>query len=124
MWPAYVFGAIALVGFYITFAAILRIWPLRGLRVSSAELLDNCIWHGREARAELVLGDLDATTMSDIAGQFYTETASRLASEFPAIADEFMLAAGDQSLFNGQALLINTINRKIRVLIEARKRIG
>ncbi len=62
--------------------------------------------------------------MSHIAAEFYLTTANRLDAEFPAIADEFMLAAGDQSQFNGQALLINTINKKMQVLIEARKRIG
>ncbi len=123
-WPAYAFGALALVGAYITIAALLRIWPLRGLRVSSAELLDGCIRHGREARAELVYSGLDTMEMSHIAAEFYLTTANRLDAEFPAIADEFVLAAGDQSQFNGQALLINTINKKMQVLIEARKRIG
>jgi hypothetical protein len=124
-WPAFIFGAIALVGLYVTFAAILRIWPLHRLRVSSAELLDGCIRHGREARSELVYGkQLDAMAMSGIAAEFYLATANRLDYEFPAIADEFTLAAGDQSKASGQVLLINTINEKLRVLIEARKGIG
>ncbi len=62
--------------------------------------------------------------MSGIAAEFYLVTANRLDSEFPAIADEFMLAAGDQSQASGQVLLINTINQKLRVLTDARKGIG
>jgi len=40
------------------------------------------------------------------------------------LADAFILASGSEEEFSGRALVVNTLNAKMGVLIAARKRTG
>jgi hypothetical protein len=44
-----------------------------------------------------------------------------LHARYPAVADRFILASGDENSFSGQALLIQTLNAKLSVLGQARE---
>jgi hypothetical protein len=118
-WPAIIFGAFALGGFYLALAPLLRLSPFEGPR-SVPEVLDNAIRAGREARERLVEEQLTGFDAAAVAAEWTLRVGNQLHRSFPAIADEFVLAAGDQNAFSGQALLIQTINAKMAVLAKAR----
>lgn len=122
--PVYVFSVMALLGLYMTFAGLLGFWPLNRLGVSPADLLDDCIRAGIDARARIVYKELDDYGAATAAAAWFLDTANRLDKEFPAVSDEFRLAAGDETVYSGQALIISTLAMKIKVLSDARKRIS
>jgi hypothetical protein len=53
-WPAYVFGVMALAALYVLGASLGRVWPFHRLALAPAELLDDCIRRGRDARARII----------------------------------------------------------------------
>lgn len=122
-WPAIVFGVFALAGVYLGLAPLLRVRPFQGPR-SVPELLDNAIREGREARERVTLEKLSPLDAAAVAAEWTLQVGHQLHRRYPAIADEFVLAAGDQSAFSGQALLIQTINAKMAVLTKARTGLG
>jgi hypothetical protein len=122
-WPAIVFGAFALAALYLAIAPLLRLRPFQGPR-SVPEMLDTAIREGREARERVTYESLAPLDKAAVAAEWTLRTSNQLHRRFPAIADEFILAAGDQNHFSGQALLIQTINAKMAVLVRARTGLG
>ena len=123
-WPAYAFGGLALLGVYVTAASLARLWPFHRLAMEPAELLDDCIRRGRDARARITYEGLDTWRAAREAAEWTLRTANLLHDHYPAVADEFLLASGDEQQFSGQALAIRTLAVKIAVLSEARTRLG
>jgi len=123
IWPAIVFGAFALAGAYLGLAPLVRRWPFRAPR-SVPEVLDDAIRAGRDARDRLVQERLRGFDAAGVAAEWTLRVGNQLHRRFPAIADEFVLAAGDRNAFSGQALLIQTINAKLAVLAKARTGLG
>jgi hypothetical protein len=123
VWPAYTFGSLAVGGCYLIVAPLARLWPFHRL-VAPAELLDDCLRLGREARERIIREQLDSWGVARVAGTWQLRTMNRLDRHLPHLADAFMLASGNEENFSGQALVINTLNAKMGVLIEARSRIG
>ena len=121
LWPGYVFGAMALVGLYVLGASLGRKWPFHRLVVAPAEMLDDCIRRGREARENIVGERMDSVMAARKASLWTLMTSVLLHEHFPALADEFMLAAGDEQHFSGQALTVQTLAVKLDVLSQARK---
>jgi hypothetical protein len=122
-WPAYVFGAVALCGLYLLVSPLLRWWPFAGPS-SVADLLDQRIRAGRDARERITYHQLAPMEEAGEAATWVLKTANLLHDYYPAIADRFVLAEGDQNSFSGQALVIQTINAKLAVLTEARTAIS
>jgi hypothetical protein len=120
-WPGYVFGAMALVGLYVLGASLGRAWPFHRLVVPPAEMLDDCIRRGREARENIVGEGTDPLQAARKASLWTLRTSILLHEYFPALADEFLLAAGDEEHFSGQALAVRTLAVKLDVLAKARK---
>jgi hypothetical protein len=118
-WPAYVFGGIALLGLYLLVAPLARSWPF-ARPGSAAEVIDRCIRAGREARERITYERLAPLRAAGEAAEWTLRTANLLHDYYPAAADRFVLASGDESSFSGQALLIQTINAKLTVLTDAR----
>ena len=118
-WPAIAFGAIAVIGVYGTIAPLARIWPFRALRAPK-EVLDEQIRLAREARERIVrLGLSDEASQVEYLRWFFGASVA-LERYVPAIADEFLLADADDTAFSGQALLVQVINSKLRVLQRGR----
>jgi hypothetical protein len=118
-WPAYVFAVVALAGAYLLVAPLTRCWPFTAPS-SIPGLLDECIRAGRDARERITYEQLKPLEEAREVAQWTLRTANRLHAHYPAIADRFLLASGDESSFSGQALLIQTVNAKLSVLGEAR----
>jgi hypothetical protein len=119
----YVFGAIALASMYLLLAPLLSWWPFRG-PASVAHLLDILIRQGHEARERLLQARVQPLDAATVAAEWTLRSANRLHDNYPAIMDRFLLAAGTEESFSGQALLIQTINAKLDVLINARTQSG
>jgi hypothetical protein len=119
-WPAYVFSVVALGGAYLLVAPLIRWWPFRGPG-SVADLLDERIRAGRDSRERITYQQLKPLEEARVAAEWMLRTANLLHEHYPAIADRFLLASGDEGSFSGQALLIQNINAKLAVLSEARK---
>jgi hypothetical protein len=122
-WPAAAFGVAAVAGLYGLIAPLVGLPPFRGFG-SVAELLDACIREGRDARERILREPLDDWGIARETATWTLQTANRLHESFPAIADAFLLAAGDESRFSGQALAIQRVNAKLAVLINARTALG
>lgn len=120
-WPAYVFGLMTLAALYVLGASLGRKWPFHHLALPPAELLDDCIRRGRDARARIIHERLDDWEAAREAAGWTLRTANLLHEQFPAIADEFLLATGDEEQFSGQALAVRTLAVKLAVLAAARK---
>jgi hypothetical protein len=119
-WPAYAFGGIALLGLYVAGASLLRIWPFGALR-APREILDERIRLGRDARERIVrLGLADEDAQVEYV-RWFVRTSAAVERYVPAVADEFMLAAADDTRFSGQVLLVQLINAKLAVLARARR---
>jgi hypothetical protein len=119
-WPAYVFAIAAVAGAYVCIAPLLRFWPFTAPS-SIAGLLDECIRTGRDARERITYQQLKPLEEAGEVAQWTLRTANLLHSHYPAIADRFLLASGDEGSFSGQALLIQTLVAKLSVLGEARE---
>jgi hypothetical protein len=119
IWPAYLFGAVALCGLYLLVAPLLRWWPFRGPG-SVAELLDERIREGRDARERIIRSPMESLEAAGELATWTLRTANLLHELHPAIADRFLLASADHNAFSGQALQIQTINAKLAVLTDAR----
>ena len=117
--PAYIFGAVAFCGLYVLVAPLLRWWPFRAPG-SVADLLDERIRAGREARERITYHQLGWVEEANEAARWILKTANLLHARYPAIADRFLLAEGNEDSFSGQALAIQTINAKLAVLADAR----
>lgn len=121
-WPAYAFGAIAVLALYASLAPLLRIWPFGSLR-SPPEVIDDCIRAGRDAReriARLGLSDEDAQIEYT---RWFIRSSNAIERYVPAVADEFLIAEADSKHFRGQALLVRLIKEKLLVLEQARREI-
>jgi hypothetical protein len=119
-WPSYVFGVVALAGLYVLVAPLAGWWPFAAPG-SVAQLLDERIRAGRDARERIIYNALKPLEEAGEAGLWILRTANGLHEHYPAIADRFLLASGDESQFSGQALLIQNLNAKLAVLTEARQ---
>jgi hypothetical protein len=119
IWPAYAFGVISVGGLYLLLSPLLRWWPFAG-PASVGDLLDQQIRAGRDARERIIYGRLDSMAEASEAAAWTLATANLLHVNCPAIADNFLFAAGDQRSFSGQALLVQTVNAKLAVLTAAR----
>jgi hypothetical protein len=53
LWPVFIFGAMTVLALYVLGAALARWWPFHRLALAPAELLDDCIRRGRDARERL-----------------------------------------------------------------------
>ena len=104
------------------FAPLLQWVPFSG-PAPDPEMLDEQIRAGRDAREEIIRESLSSLDAAGVAAAWTLVVANRLHTQYPAIADEFLLAAGNHEAFSGQALLVQTINAKLAVLTEARKRV-
>jgi hypothetical protein len=120
-WPAIVFGTIALIGVYITVAALAGWWPLARVSMGPAEVLDDCIRRGRDVRERIVHDAFDDWQAARMAAEWTLRTANLLHERYPAVADGFLLVSGDKDRLSGQALVINTLAVKIDVLAKARQ---
>jgi hypothetical protein len=123
-WPAYAFGLMAIIGLVIAVTAGLRIWPFHWLAVAPAELLDDCIRRGRDTRARIVYEKLDSFEAANAAAEWTLYTSNRLDRHIPALADHFTQAGGDDDTLSSQALTINTVAEKLRVLAAFRREIS
>lgn len=123
VWPAYVFGALTVCGLYCVVGSLVPVWPFRRFQ-SVAELLDDYIRQGRDARERITHEGLESLDAAGVVAHWTLRTANGLHVRFPAIADEFLLAAGNDQAFSGQALQIQTMNAKMAVLGKARKGLG
>jgi len=101
-WPAYVFGVMTLVALYMLGAALGRAWPFHRLRLAPAELLDDCIRRGRDARARIIHERLDSWEAAREAADWTLRTANLLHEQFPAIADESCLRLEMRSSSRGR----------------------
>jgi hypothetical protein len=124
VWPAYAFGGMALCGVYVTIATLARWWPFHRLAMAPAELLDDCIRRGRDARARIIYEKLNEWQTASVAAKWTLRTTNLLHDHYPAVADEFLLASGEREQFSGQALVIRTLAVKIDVLARARQGLG
>jgi hypothetical protein len=122
-WPAYAFGVLAVGGLYCLVASLARRWPF-GRVQSVAELLDDYIRRGRDARDRITFEELGPLEAAHVVAEWVWRTANGLHEWFPAIADEFLLAAGDDQTLYGPALQSQTVNAKMAVLAKARKGLG
>jgi hypothetical protein len=120
LWPAFAFGAIALVGIFGTIAPLARIWPFHALR-SPAEILDEQMRLGHDARERLVRLGLSEKEARLEYVRWFIRTGTLLERYVPAIADEFTLASADETRFSGQVLVVQLINAKLGVLKAARR---
>jgi len=123
VWPVYVFGLLGLCGLYCLIASLVPLWPFGRVR-SVPELLDDYIRHGHEARERLIQERLEPLDGAAVVAEWTLRTANGLRARFPAIVDEFVLAAGNDQAFSGQALQIQHVNAKLDVLTRARKGLG
>ena len=123
-WPAYIFGAMAIIGVFVAVTAGMRVWPFHWLTVSQEELLDDCIRRGRDARARIIYEGLDSFDAADEAAEWMLYTSNRLDRHIPALADHFLQAEGDQERLSGQALIVNSVAAKIKVLAAFRRDIS
>ena len=106
-------------------AAALAGWPpFHRLSMAPAELLDDRIRRGRDARARIIYEKLDHWEAAREAAEWTLRTANLLHAHYPAIADEFLLASGNEEHNADQALAVNTLAAKIDVLARARQRLG
>src|SRR5580700_1682903 len=78
VWPAYIFGAMTLVGLYVLGAALARKWPFHRLALAPAELLDDCIRQGRDAREDIIQADLNEWEVAGVAAAWTLRTANLL----------------------------------------------
>jgi hypothetical protein len=101
-WPAYVFAVLALAGLYLACAPLARVWPFHRLSLAPAELLDDCIRQGIDARERIVREDLNELETTRVAAAWMFLTADHLHEGFPAIVDEYILASGDADSFSGR----------------------
>lgn len=122
-WPAYIFGVITLCGIYVIAAPLVRWWPFTAPG-SVADLLDERVRAGRDARERIIFQPMESLEAEGEAARWILRTANLLHDYYPAIADRFLLASGDDASFSGQALVIQTINAKLAVLTDARTRIA
>lgn len=83
LWPAYMFGALALGGVYITASALAGWWPLHRLSMAPAELLDNCIRQGMAVRERVVYQELDSWQAASEAAEWTLYTSNRLHEHYP-----------------------------------------
>jgi hypothetical protein len=83
-WPAYVFGVMTLAALYVLGAALARQWPFHRLALAPAELLDDCIRRGRDARARIIYERLDDWEAAREAATWTLRTANLLHEQFPA----------------------------------------
>jgi hypothetical protein len=120
-WPAYVFGVMTLAALYVLGAALARIWPFHRLALAPAELLDDCIRGGRDARARIMHERLDDWEVAGEAAAWTLRTANLLHAQFPAVADEFLAATGNEEQLSGHALTVQTLAVKLAVLAAARR---
>jgi hypothetical protein len=123
IWPAVLLGAVALAGAIVLVTALLRVWPFRYLAIAPAQALDDCIRRGRDARARITYDELDVWQVAREAATWDLYTANRLHRHYPAIADRFRLASGDEKHSSVQAA-ISTLDAKLAVLSEARTQLG
>jgi hypothetical protein len=114
----------AIVGLVVAVTAGLRVWPFHWLAVTPAELLDDCIRRGRDTRARIVYEELDSFEAANAAAEWTLYTSNRLDRHIPALADHFTQARGDDGALSGQALTINTVAEKLRVLAAFRRQIS
>ena len=121
-WPVYVFGLVAVAGLYLLVAPLARWWPFAAPG-AAAQFLDDRIRAGRDVRERITYYKLKPLEEAGEVGLWILRTANLLHEHYPAIADDFLLASGDESQFSGQALLIQNVNAKLAVLTEARTRI-
>jgi hypothetical protein len=122
-WPAYTFGLLAVLALYVLIASLVPLPPFGRIR-SVPELLDEYIRDGQDRRDRIVTESLSGMDAAAVGAEWMLVVANGLRARFPAIKDEFLLASGDEGSFSGQALLIQTINAKLRVLRDARKGLG
>jgi hypothetical protein len=118
-WPAFMFGIAALVGVYLLVAALGRLWPLNRLSMTPAEVLDEHIRSGRQARRDAL--ELDEEPAARILGRWESTTLDALDRNYPLVAERFLGARGDDENLSGQALVVNTIATKVGVLESARE---
>jgi hypothetical protein len=104
LWPAFIFGAMTLLALYVLGAALARWWPFHRLALAPAELLDDCIRRGRDARECIVRERLDCWQAAREAAAWTLRAANLLHEQFHAIADEFLLTTGEEEHHSGQAL--------------------
>jgi hypothetical protein len=123
-WPAWVFGVLALLGLYLAGAALARIWPFHRLALLPAELLDDCIRLGQDAREHIMRDELNEWETARVAATWTFVTAERLNAGFPAIADEYILATGEAEGLSGRKRVVALINGKLAVLKQARTGLG
>jgi hypothetical protein len=86
-WPAYAFGAMAVIGVAIAITAAARVWPFHWLALAPDELLDDCIRRGRDTRARIVYEELDSADAASAAAEWTLYTSNRLDRHIPALAD-------------------------------------
>jgi hypothetical protein len=121
LWPAFIFGVMTLLALYVLGAALARWWPFHRLALAPADLLDDCIRRGRDTRESIVRERLDSWQAAREAAAWTLRTANLLHEHFPAIADEFLLATGEEEHHSDQALAVRTLAVKLNVLAQARK---
>jgi hypothetical protein len=64
---------------------------------------------------------LDSWAAARVAAEWTLRTANLLDQHYPTLADEFILATGEDETFSGQALAVRTLAVKLNVLAQARK---
>jgi hypothetical protein len=119
-WPAIMFGVVALAGLYLVVAGLIRLWPLNRLSLTPAEVLDDEIRAGRQARRNAL--ELDEAPAAAILARWEGRALRALDRSYPLVAESFMLKRGDDQNLSGHALVVNTIAAKLRILEHARER--
>jgi hypothetical protein len=123
-WPAFAFGAFTIRGLAAMVTALLRVWPFHRLAPTPAELLDDCIRRGRDAREHIVRDELDSWAAARVAAEWMLFHANLLHRHYPAAADEFLLTSASEKDYSGQALAVRALAVKIDALSTARKGLG
>jgi hypothetical protein len=120
--PTYLFAGLAVLGAVIAVGALTSAWPFNHL-VSAADVLDDCIRRGDEARTRIIYGELGGFDAAAVAGEWQLLATERLRSYYPSALSDFMLAKAAENT-TAQAEVISTIAAKINALARARKELG
>jgi hypothetical protein len=122
--PTYLFAGLAVLGAVIAVGALTSIWPFNHL-VSAADMLDDCIRRGDEARTRIIYGELDGFEAAAVAAVWQKRTMNRITRYHPSALADFVLAKpGDEATAGSQAQAVRVLAVKIAALSAERKALG
>jgi hypothetical protein len=122
--PIYVALGVAVIGALLTLAAFTNVGPFARLR-SAAEVLDDCIRRGDDARNTIIYDQLGGFDAANVAAEWELRTIKEVREHHPAVLADFMLATpGDEATPGSQAESVRVLAVKIDTLAKARRELG